>query len=474
MKKICLVALSFVIIISAEAQTIKTKLDVAVKQLEKDAQLKHGLIGFSVIDAATGKPVYERNGEIGLAPASTQKIFTSIAAFEILGKGYRYKTSFGYPTDGFNYGADSTVGSLYDAIGIIASGDPTFGSWRFQTTTPAYIFSAVLRAFNDKGIKGPLNGIIIIENKFESKAIPDGWIWEDIGNYYGAGHYDLNWNENQYDLILKPSNKVGDSVRIVATRPLIGNHIVNELKTGTKGSGDNAYIYFQPLESYLFVRGTIPCCVDSFSISGSYPGFSLFMSSISDYMDNNKFPDLGQHYFHFAPYPDSVGKFTLLMDHYSPPLDSINYHFLKRSINLYGEALIRTIAREKAGIGSPEKGSELIKSFFDKIGIEKTALDIFDGSGLSPQNRVTANSLTKALRYAKGRPWFSSFYYALPEINGMKMKSGSIGGVRSYAGYQKAANGKEYIFSIIVNNYNGSSSELNKKLFRLLDQLKKG
>ncbi len=96
MKKICLVALSFVAIISAEAQTIKTKLDAAVKQLEKDAQLKHGLIGFAVIDAATGKPVYERNGEIGLAPASTQKVFTSIAAFELLGKDFRYKTSFGY------------------------------------------------------------------------------------------------------------------------------------------------------------------------------------------------------------------------------------------------------------------------------------------------------------------------------------------------------------------------------------------
>jgi D-alanyl-D-alanine carboxypeptidase/D-alanyl-D-alanine-endopeptidase (penicillin-binding protein 4) len=212
--------------------------------------------------------------------------------------------------------------------------------------------------------------------------------------------------------------------------------------------------------------------MDSFTISGSYPGYSLFFSSISDYRSNNEFPDSNEHYFHFSPYPDSVSEFILLMDHYSPPLDSINFYFLKRSINLYGEALVRTIAREKAGIGSTEKGIELVKDFFQSKGIEKSAVDIIDGSGLSPQNRVTTNSLTKALQYAKTRSWFSSFYHALPELNGTKMKSGSIGGVRSYAGYQKAANGKEYIFSIIVNNYSGSSSEMNKKLFRILDLLK--
>ncbi len=330
-----------------------------------------------------------------------------------------------------------------------------------------------MRAFKDKDVKTSVGGVIIFKNKFESNAIPDGWIWEDIGNYYGAGHYDLNWNENQYDLVMKPSNKSGDSVRIISTRPLIGDQFTNELKTGTKGSGDNAYIYFEPVQAKLYVRGTIPCCVDSFTISGSYDGTSLFFNSIIDYLDNNKFFHTNGHFL-FLKHPDSIETFRLLMDHYSPPFDSINYHFLKRSVNLYGEALIRTISREKAQIGSTEKGIELVKDLFEKIGIEQSAIDIIDGSGLSPQNRVTANSLTKALQYAKGRPWFSSFYYALPEINGMKMKSGSIGGVRSYAGYQKATNGKEYIFSIIVNNYNGSSSELNKKLFRILDQLKKG
>jgi len=78
----------------------------------------------------------------------------------------------------------------------------------------------------------------------------------------------------------------------------------------------------------------------------------------------------------------------------------------------------------------------------------------------------------KALSFAKGRPWYNSFYHALPEINGMKMKSGSIGGAKSYAGYQVSKDGHEYIFAIIVNNYDGSSSRTVQKMFRTLDLLK--
>ena len=455
MKRICLFTLCIVIGITANAQTLKAKLDAAIKQLEKDAQVKHGLIGFSVIDAATGKPVYERNADIGLAPASTQKIFTSIATFEILGKDYRYKTSFSFNS-----------GKLY----VSASGDPTLGSWRFSNTKRERIIANVIDAYKKKGIKEKFSAIVSTGNSFDAQSIPDGWIWEDIGNYYGAGHDNLNWNENQYDLILKPGKNIGDSVEVQGTDPQLNiDFITNELKTGAKGSGDNAYIYFGPASVVRIVRGTVPCCVDSFTISGSVEGWRIFYEDILAEFQRNGITRGG---FEFIPSGASEKDAISLYEHSSPTFDSINFYFLKRSINLYGEALLRTIAKEKSGFGSSEKGIELIKGIFEKIGIEKSAIDIIDGCGLSPQNRVTTNSLTKALYYAKSRPWFGSFYYALPEINGMKMKSGLIGGVRSYAGYQKAANGKEYIFSIIINNYTGSSSEMNKKLFKILDYLK--
>jgi len=156
----------------------------------------------------------------------------------------------------------------------------------------------------------------------------------------------------------------------------------------------------------------------------------------------------------------------------SPTLDSINYWFLRRSINLYGEALVKTIAHEKTGFASTEKGVDLVKDFWSKQGIDKAAINIIDGSGLSPQNRVTTNALVKVLQYAKTRPWYNSFYLSLPTYNGMKMKSGSIGGARSFAGYHIGKDGKEYIFAIIVNNYDGSATAMVRKMYQVLDMLK--
>jgi serine-type D-Ala-D-Ala carboxypeptidase/endopeptidase (penicillin-binding protein 4) len=94
-----------------------------------------------------------------------------------------------------------------------------------------------------------------------------------------------------------------------------------------------------------------------------------------------------------------------------------------------------------------------------------------DGSGLSPGTRVTTMTLATILRSAKGTDWFPDFYQSLPVYNNMKMKSGSILNVLTYAGYQ-THNGREFCFSIMVNNYNGSSRGVKEKMFRVLDELK--
>jgi D-alanyl-D-alanine carboxypeptidase/D-alanyl-D-alanine-endopeptidase (penicillin-binding protein 4) len=97
---------------------------------------------------------------------------------------------------------------------------------------------------------------------------------------------------------------------------------------------------------------------------------------------------------------------------------------------------------------------------------------MLDGSGLSPQNRVTTDAMVKVMQFARARPWFNSFYNALPVINGTRMKSGYIGGTKSYTGYIKNKVGNEYTFAIIVNNYDGSSPDITRKMWAILDILK--
>jgi D-alanyl-D-alanine carboxypeptidase/D-alanyl-D-alanine-endopeptidase (penicillin-binding protein 4) len=47
------------------------------------------------------------------------------------------------------------------------------------------------------------------------------------------------------------------------------------------------------------------------------------------------------------------------------------------------------------------------------------------------------------------------------------MKSGTISGAKSFTGYAG-----RYTFAIIINNFNGPSGEMVKKMYRVLDLLK--
>jgi D-alanyl-D-alanine carboxypeptidase/D-alanyl-D-alanine-endopeptidase (penicillin-binding protein 4) len=119
-----------------------------------------------------------------------------------------------------------------------------------------------------------------------------------------------------------------------------------------------------------------------------------------------------------------------------------------------------------------EQGLDVIKSFWEKQGIDKSALNIGDGSGLSPSNRVTTSALVTVMKHAMKRPWFDAFYDGLPEYNGIKMKSGTIEGTKSFTGFVKSKSGREYVFAIVVNNYDGSSSQIVQKMYNILNLLK--
>ena len=469
MKKLLLLVLITTLVSSGKAQTIPVKLANAVKVFEADDQMQHGIIGLYVTDAKTGKPVYEHNAQLGLAAASTQKLFTSVAAFDLLGSAYRYKTIVGY-------NGKIEDGVLTGNLHINGYGDPTLGSWRWNNTKEEVVLKKITEALQKLAIKKISGNILLNDSAFSLQPLPGGWIWDDIGNYYGAGSWALNWHENQYDLYLKPGKKEGDITSIVKTEPtLLAAEIVNQIKTGGKGSGDNGYIYLPPYSLNGFTDGSIPQGNESFVISGAVPNGPLFfLSELQGLLQQQKIAVTGN----YRTYVQNANKeqwpamqqelITLL----SPPLDSINYWFLRKSINLYGEVLIKTMAREKNGVGTTEVGVELVRTFWSERGIDKGAVHMIDGSGLSPQNRVTTVAEVKVLEYAKTRPWYPAFYNALPEYNGMKMKSGSIGGARAFAGYHTARDGKQYIFSIIVNNYDGSPVEIVKKMYGVLDNLK--
>jgi D-alanyl-D-alanine carboxypeptidase/D-alanyl-D-alanine-endopeptidase (penicillin-binding protein 4) len=448
---------------SVYGQNTTKRIQDAFRQFESDDQVKHALVSLYVIDAKTGKVVFDRNSQIGLAPASTQKIITSVTAFELLGKDYRYKTDFGI-----------TVVPEGHVLYVKGSGDPTLGSWRWEHTKEEQVRNRIKKAIEVNASK--IHNVRFDTTGWGDTGTPDGWIWQDIGNYYGAGAGSLNWRENQYDLILKTGPNAGDPVEVVRTEPrLYADTIFSMATAGAKGSGDNAYIY-KPGERYAkygtiagsVVKGTIPAGESAFKISGSMLNpFSEFKSL---------FFRTTKHADEAAGIEDFIAKLNTdvvyIHQEVSPPLDSIIYWFNKKSINLYGEALIKTIGYEKNKKGYTREGLRILRSFWKENGLDEEELNMVDGSGLSPLNRVTTHAQVTILNYARSGSWYPSFYDALPEYNGMKMKSGTISGAKGFCGYHKAKDGNEYIFSFLVNNYSGKVSSLVSKMYTVLDVLK--
>jgi len=454
------------------SQNISGQLDRAIQKLSNDDQFKHAVISLYVIDGRNGNVVFEKNSQLGLSPASCQKVITSASAFELLGKGYQYKTSL-------DYDLQIDKGILKGNLYLTGSGDPTLGSDRWNSSSEAVVLKKILNVLQKNKVLAIAGDLVADDTHFTNEPLPVGWVWEDIGNYYGAGAWGLNWRENKFDVTFRTGNAQNELTKIISTKPaavLRDYTFANFVRTGSKQSGDNAFLFSSPFHKNIIARGTVPMTGNGFTISGAMPDPpGIFIKRVNDYLEENGVPVSGNAWSNSARLinnqPTQLGKFHLGAI-LSPVLDSINYWFLKKSVNLFGEAFVKTIAFETAKVGSSDTGIALIKEFWSKHGIEKSALKIIDGSGLSPANRITTHSLVTVMQYAKGRPWFASFYNALPEMNGIKMKDGYIGGVRSYTGYLKSKNGSEYIFAFIVNNFDGNAGSVRAKMWTVLDILK--
>ncbi len=462
MKKVFLLAAGCgILVMGATGQNISEKLQKAFGQFEADSQLRHAISSLYVIDASTGEVIFDKNSQVGMAPASTQKIITSVTAFEILGRNFRYQTKLAIDqTDGNN------------SLHVYGNGDPTLGSWRWLQTSEFEVKRRWVEAIEAAKVK-KIDQIYFNTDGWQHETIPDGWIWQDIGNYYGAGAEALNWRENQFDIILSSGEKIGDKAQVVKTIPIVyGLQLESVLRSAAKGTGDNAYVYYPFDKKFGLIRGTIPVLENNFKISAALPsGSHQFFQTLRDTLKklHIKVPDSE---IFVLPAKSKAREVSTLHIEYSPPLDSIIYWFNKRSINLYGEALIKTFGMMKKGFASTDSGVSVLKNFWKEKGIDVGELNMYDGSGLSPLNRVTTHAQVEILKYARNRDWFSSFYGALPEYNSMKMKSGTISDVKGFCGYHKARDGKEYIFSFLVNNYSGRTSPVVNKMYKVLDELK--
>lgn len=452
------------------AQTLKDRIADAYSRFERDSQLQYGLSSLTVLNAETGEVIFSKNGETGLAPASTLKTITSITGYSFLKAGYRWETLLGYT-------GTLSSGVLKGDLIIRGSGDPSLGSSRYNETKPEAVLARWTEAAKKAGINSIEGRIIADDLLFGTQTLPDGWVWGDIGNYYGAGSTAMTWRENEIALDFVPGARKGDAATLKSTNPQIpGLKIVNEITTGGAGTGDNVYAYSSPFSNIIYLRGTYGIDLKK-QIKISMPDPALFLAqelrakfsaggiSITGAATTARMISLEG---------ESVKASPAIIDRYqSPDISRIVYWLNQKSINLYAENLLKTAAIANGKTGSFDDATSTLAGYWNqKLGINKNAIAVLDGSGLSPENRVTTLAMARILLSARSETWFPEFYESLPLYNNMKMKSGSIRHVLAYTGYQKSSGGTPLVFSFITNNYNGGSSAIRQKMFRVLDTLK--
>ena len=435
--------------------------------------LKSANVSFKMTETHTGKSVAQFRAENIATPASVMKVITTSTALELLSPDFKFITKLEMDN------LPSADSILYGNLIIRSSGDPTLGSAYFETDNFLNDWALSVKNAGIKTIKGK---IIIDESLFsQTDAVNSRWIWEDIGNYYASGVYGISYKDNTFVLQLK-SDSVGSQPQILRTIPKIDSLVFSNYLLSVKGNNDNANIFGLPMDYHRTLYGTIPANRDVFSIKGSipYPADVLrseFVKKLEEtgiLMENNDF------------LPANANELPILLyKRISPKLiDIVNItNFV--SNNHFAEHIFKQLALTKYDVSTSANATAVVKSFWKSKQLPVEQLFMYDGSGLSPKDGVSANFLVSLLNYMQNQSRYAQqFKNSLPAAGNdgtvknvlkktvlagkVRMKSGSISNVRCYAGYLDATNGTTYSFAVLINNANGTSSEVTAEIEKLL------
>jgi len=452
-----------------------------LRELSESPALQGAQWSVSARHCDSGLPLIRHNSDLLLAPASGLKAVTTALAVHWLGEDFRFRTEVhltGQQTDG------DWIGDLI----IIGSGDPSLASrWIPGAVRAETFFNSILSALQSKGISSIQGDLIIDNSLFADRSVPDHWVWQDIGNYYGTGMQSFCFRDNLYEISFKPAQTAGSPAPVLNTLPrLYDFSFTNLMMTGPVGSGDNGYIYSAPGMKSARLTGTVPAAVPSFTIKGALidpPGNTL--QELRDYLASAGLTVSGQitvltDSAHDSPDISTSPRIrTLLCSFESPPLKDILLATNRRSINLSAEMCLRAAAYYAHGIRSYEEALSLYLRFFSDLGLEKDGTRLFDGSGLSRTNMISSSRMTEVLAAVTEKPYFQAWYSGLsvagvrdslgfmsgfasdsPAAGNARVKSGYIQNVHSHSGYVTDSEGRIIAFSCIANNYTGRTSEI--------------
>lgn len=474
MKKILLTLIMLCSVV-AGAQTT-TDLEKLISDTRRESGMRHGTFSVCVYNVTQGRMLYAYNGEMSMVPASVNKLFTTGVGFARLGSDFRFNTKIGIR------GNIDREGVLHGNIYITGGGDPLLGSYRYRQTTPDSLFSGWTTALKKKGIKRVDGRVCFNTSIFDEQPLHDTWQWGDLGNYYGAGVSGLNFHENMYFVYFNPGKKIGYPATSVRIHPKNLNiHGTSEVTTGAENSGDNVTIYGSPFNNERLYRGTVPAGKNDFAVRGAMPNPARSCADLfSSYMRTHGI-SISSNSMQVYSAPDSLRP---VLDYYSSNYYTIAQYTNLTSNNVYAESIFKYLGYARFGKGTFENGSRAVTEYFKERNLDYSGVRIVDGSGLSRLNHVTADFVCRYLMAIAREPFYDEFCHSLAKVGEsgpvrnlipnlpknvtVRLKTGSMDGVKAYAGYITTAHGETLAVAIISNGHECSNNAVGEKMGKIL------
>jgi D-alanyl-D-alanine carboxypeptidase/D-alanyl-D-alanine-endopeptidase (penicillin-binding protein 4) len=410
--------------------------------------------GIQVTSLKTGKSLVSHNANTPLMPASNMKLVTSAAALALLKPEFRFKTLV--YTDGRIQG-NTLNGNLY----LKGLGDPEL------TDDGLTQLASEIRYSGIQEIKGKL---IVDDTFFDPLREGRGWKKTYGASAYSAQISALSLNRNTVDVWVRPGIP-GKPAEVALEPPNQYFEIVNQTYTGGRTRLQIARSMVNG-KNRVTVSGSVSPQARPEKESINLENPALYTGYVFQNLLRKEGIRLPGRVEQSKTPP---GVYELARTE-SRPLRDIVGELNKHSVNLIAENLLKYMGAIFEGEpGTAAKGAKVIQEKFlkDMVGLNnQNGIAIADGSGLSPLNRVTAQSLAQILSYMHSQFDVGVDYVSSLAISGVdgtlharlnstdlkrriRAKTGFINGVSALSGYLQTKNNETLVFSFLMNHFTG-------------------
>jgi D-alanyl-D-alanine carboxypeptidase/D-alanyl-D-alanine-endopeptidase (penicillin-binding protein 4) len=416
--------------------------------------------GIEVRDAATGRALYRRDADRHFMPASNLKLVVAAAAARYLGPDFRYRTTV--------YGTGPVRdGVLHGDLVLYGRGDPTI-SGRYEARRTS-IFEALADSLAARGVRRVAGAVVGDESHWEAEKLRGQWERYDLLWWYAAPVGALGFNDNCVDILAVPGAP-GQPPRITAEPVSSFYTLDNRAVTVAAGRPQTMDFDRGGPGTFGHVRayGEMPLGAaqrhESFAVEdpARYAAtvFREVLAARGIAVDEPAVRVVSD------PARSAAARATPLAEHLSQPLPKVLAPILLNSHNWFAEQLLKTLGREVRGSGSWDAGLALERDFLVReVGVDSAAFVLVDGSGLAAENLITPHAFVQVLDFVRRDPREAVVRRTLPvsgragslqarltDLPGrVAAKTGYISNVDSLSGYVTLADGREVIFSILVN-----------------------